>query len=324
MTVRGDQPFRFLRAGNLALVTAILLTTEPAGAADLDWSAPPGCGDAASVVAQVEQLTQQPLSAVEDADFSVHIEPGPGGQWRLLLRTSPRPSGPETVRELQGASCEEAKDAAAISIAMAINLRPDPEPQPAPQAPTDLPQSEPQPPPSAAPAEPQEAALRWTIALGLALDLGTLPALAPGASLELALGFSLLRFGAIVALFPAQEARLDGGELGADMELASAALQACVEPTVGQFRLAGCAGFEIGQLWASSVGVEPEVDAQQLRYGPRAELGVAWPTSSMVRIWSRIGGVFAQPQDWFTVNDEQLHEPAFLALRMALGVEIQF
>jgi hypothetical protein len=299
----------------------------PTRAAELEWSAPAVCGDASSIASQVQQLTQQPLAAVKEADFCVTIELGPSGQWLLHLRTRPRPSGPETVRELSGASCEEAKDAAAVAIAMAIHSLPgstsSAEPGEAPKPEAAGQPSNPSPTKAAGP-ELSERSVRYTLGAGLAADRGTLPALAPGVSLEFAVGVSVLRIVAVATLFPAQQARLADGRRGADIGLALGALLLCGDPAVGPFRLSGCAGFEIERLSASSVGVTPHNEVHRFRFGPRAELGVTWPTTSRVRGWIRAGAAFALPRDWFTLNAEFVHKPAAFALRTTLGVEFEF
>ena len=292
-------------------------------AAEVEWSAPAQCGDPSSLVSQIDVLSQQPLAAVGDVDFSVHLERDSAGPWRLVLRTRERRNGSESVRELSTASCEEAKDAAAVAIAMAIEARRHAPVEAAKVQPVERPPVKRkvavEPPPTAADAT---GGLRLALAAGLAVDAGTLPALAPGPDLEFALDASGLRLIAVISWFPAQTARLSDGASAADIDLMLAGLLACAGPSVRSLRFLGCAGLELGRMTATSIGVRPRVRDASFVYAPRAELGVSWPDSDAVRIWIRAGGVLPLPRNWYTVNGERVHRPGVVGLRATIGVEL--
>jgi hypothetical protein len=305
----------------LAWVGFVWLTCGRVHAAELRWTAPAGCGDRAAVQAQVEDLIGAPLTTVEGVDFSASIELA-GEQWLLRLWTQESPGDLTRSREIYG-SCGELEDAAAVAIAMAITGgRPDT--VPLGERPASAPQpSAAVPPPRAATSTEIGSTVRYSIALALALDLGVLPAFAPGGQLELGLRWPSLQIGLLGALFAQQRELLAGTARGGDFTLALGALVACGRRALpAALHLSGCAGFELGQLTASGVG--PGVrsfDQTKLVYGPRGEVGLSWQVSNELVFFVRLGATMPLARDDFRLGDVTVHKPSQVSFRSQLGVE---
>jgi hypothetical protein len=330
----------WVRGACCALSTVVALAMPLAArAAELRVSAPEPCAEAAAIRAQVESLIGRPLAEVERVDFDVAITARPGGDFMLTLRISEREAGAEAgTRELLGASCAEVSDAAAVAIALAITGDEAPLAQrlaaeharataAATAAPPELPPPAPAPVVTAAPAPARaaEPSPRWfAVALGGVLDGGTLPALAPGAQLELVAGlgaFSLRVYGG--ALAP-QEASLPGSDAGAELGLLLGGGLLCGERAFTALRMLACAGAELGALSGQGKMIAEPEERSVLFGALRADVGAGIELQPSLWLIARGGVAVPLARREFQINRGMtVHRPASVAGRALLGLELR-
>jgi len=221
----------------------------------LSYDVPAGC-DAEDAFRARAEAQRTLADGPGDASVRLRAQAGEGGRWRLHLEVDVAGAAPG-VRELEGASCRDVTDAAALIVAFSLDGE-----APAP-APPRLPPPTPRPVLGAA-RDPQPGVVGredpsppvWLL-LGLAggVDEGTLPALAPGVRAELTLGFRRLSLGLGVASWARVE---DTDASGKGMT--ATAWQGQVTARVRTWeRLELGAHLEIGQVDSVAVGVDTEI-----------------------------------------------------------------
>lgn len=284
----------------------------------LRWDAPPTCPDVASVLRRVDSLRQPAARGAPSRLLQARATVTHEAAWRLLLHTETRAEVGE--RTLSGASCAEVAEAAALILALAADGSdgsPD-APPPVEQLAPPPPVVTPAPPPPAAlspapPARPRVAAWRVHVRAEGLLDVGTLPAVAPGASV--ALGVSRGRWRAELAglVLVSQRAEVTPG-VGGDIGLAGALLRGCFALVHAGVSLDACAAFEGGWMSGQGVGV---VDAQRdggARWAARVGLAARVRITGSVRLRAALepgvafvtptfvvthAGVVYDPSPWF-------------------------
>jgi len=318
-------------SSNWRLLAALCsaLFAARAQAAELRLHAPSGCADAAGVEEQVQRLIGRPLAEVEAIDFEVNIERAIGDRWRVVVRTLPRAGaaadGPRE-RRIEGASCAEVANAAAVAVAMAAleRERRSPAPAPAPATSGEEPARE-----RVTPAEPagadaaQPRSWRAGVAVGGALDVGALPDPAPGAQLELFVGYAALRAVVLGTLFAAQQTRVPG-DRGGEFQLVLGGLLLCAEPTFGRLFALACAGAELGELTGTGIDV---MDPRERGVGwraLRAEAGAGWALGQGLSLVARAGVSAPLSRRQFVLDrTERVHRPGSLTARVWLGIELE-
>jgi hypothetical protein len=245
---------KLLARAAITIATLSALAGE-AQAWTLAYDVPAGC-DAEDAFRARAEAQRTRADGPGDAAVRVSARIGEGGRWRLHLEVDVAGAAPG-VRELEGASCREVTEAAALIVAFSLDGE-----APAPEPPR-LPPPVPRPAFTAA-RDPQPGVLGsevpsppvWLV-LGLAggLDDGTLPAIAPGMRAELALGYRRISLGLGVASW----ARVE--EVDADGQgMSATAWQGQVTARVRTWsRLELGAHLEIGQVDAIAVGVDTRI-----------------------------------------------------------------
>jgi len=303
----------------------LVLMPVSARAAEIRWSGVEACRRESEVTEQVEAMTQRRLGEVDVADFSLELSRAEGDAFRLTLVTTPRHGGVPSTRSLQGASCVDITDAAAVAIALTIGT---PEEQPANlplpgPSPLVSVKNEPRSVDSASPASPGPPRPQLRMGLGGTLDSAVSPHAVLGGALRLALawpGYRLELEGAVYA--PAQV--LDSEQRGGTFQLLYAAPLGCLSRALGGPQALACVGYEVGRLSATGVGVAEPFERHTFWHAARSELGLLWPLSSDLSISGRIGGALALARHTFVLDDPQaVHRPALLSLRAALGLELR-
>jgi hypothetical protein len=295
-------------------------------AAELQLSAQEGCADERSIREQVDRLLGRPLADVEGMAFELSLVEGEGGAVQLRLQTLYAGKAPRQ-RALSAASCREAADAAAVAIAMAVAERERAVAAPV-EAGSDVASGGAQSADDAVrtgDATQADEPLRLVLGLGLALQLGALPALAAGAQLGVGLGYGLWRLELLGALFASQETTLPGDDRGGELGLWLTGLLGCVEPDFGRVRLFGCAGFELGRLTARGLGVMNERDGDSLWRAVRVEAGAAVRLFGDLRALARLGLELPLARDEFVLEmQDRVHRPASLGAHAVVGLEQEF
>lgn len=228
------------------LGAGLLCSATRAQASDLalGWSAPGVCPDVRELQASLRTRLGRPLSFGPDAPtaLSARIEAA-GAGFRLTLNT--RTESGQEQRNLEARSCNELARATLLVAALLLSTRPLPSPAPAPAA------------------SPPSAAEHGPLRLGVSgvLDLGRLPAAAPGLAARLGLDVGRLRLSAGALYLPPRSqavASQPGAELA--MQLTAAQLDVCYAllPSPG---LGLCAMAEAGALSAQGRGLREDQHA---------------------------------------------------------------
>ncbi len=281
-------------AAEVAALAAAALIASPARAGDvadidLRWHAPAGCPDEGHVRAAVERLVGRPLASPGGPWVPVRVEAGPseGGRWAVRIAIGlPGATAPHQ-RRIEGRSCDEVADAAAVAIALTIAPAPShpapaalPPPAPAalpppapveppPPAPVEPPPPAPvAPPPSAttpvepspdhvvAPPPPPSAKVLPALRLFGGADFASLPAPAFGGELAAVLRIGDHRVDLHASgFFPEQVTSPTNAMAGAHISLFAAGARYCYALLQRTIELDGCAGLEAGALFGQSFGI---------------------------------------------------------------------
>jgi hypothetical protein len=245
---------RSRRAAIAAVAIATLVgLAGPAHAWTLAYEAPAGCEEGEAFRARAEAQRARP-DAPSEASVRVQASEA-GGRWHVRLEIGLGTDAAPGARELEGTTCREVTDAAALIVAFSLDGAPVaavPAAVPAPPTPRPVmpPAADPQPSElvDAAPSPPVWMAL----AVAGGLDHGMLPAVAPGLRGGLTIGWRRASLALGLATWAHVE---DLDARGAGM--AATAWQAQVAARVRLWRgLEAGAGLEIGQLDAVAVGVD--------------------------------------------------------------------
>lgn len=221
----------------------------------LRWEAPAGCPPADAVRAEVARLLG---GAVPPDGVPVAAEARAqrdGDRYVLELRTEVDGAGGE--RTLDAPECEELVSAAALILALMIDPEVLSRVEAAPiTTPPGRQLDEPR--ARAVPsAEPARDPITTRVGAAFVLDLGTLPALAPGLRIEVGLGTELLE-GRLRATLVLPQGAVNDMELpGASAELTAlvGGLLGCVRPIEGFRALGLCAELEAGAVFGSAQGI---------------------------------------------------------------------
>jgi hypothetical protein len=268
---------------------------QDASAPEIQWRAPAGCPDGAAVQAEVDALLGRPWRGDDGIAVDAEVSQDVSAGWVLRLRAGDAAS----ERTVPGEGCEALAQAAALMIAWMIDpaagpseVAPEPPMAPEESAATELASprtavlasrvtlvppratrpaaSEPTelgvptlPPPRAEPASGTPVSVG--IGGGLVLDVGTLPALTPGFSLEVVVRIDRLDLRVRGGWLSSQGASLVNVMVaaprgaGVELEHASGSLQACARPLDADADarpgLAICGAVHAGATIARGVGV---------------------------------------------------------------------
>ena len=295
--------------------SAIALTPSLVRAAELRWRAPAECDRGTEATSQIEKLIGEPLAEVEGIAFDVEVSVRDDGAHVVALRTLTS-DGMARTREIEGASCEEVAEAAAVAIALSISERNRAAAEPMPAEPAT---------PAPEASLPVVSEPRWQAGLGLGVvsERGAMPEVGFGALLEGALEHGLLRLGLLIGMLPGQDFELAGRDEGGTFALALAAGQACVHPVFGRIHLLGCGGFEVSRLSAEGRGVSEPLDGDAVLVAPRAEVGVGIAPATAIRVWLRARAAMPLTRPAFLLDDTlEVHRPESVSFAGSLSAEI--
>ena len=311
------------------LLLAALLPAS-AHAADIRWGGDDSCHREQQVTDQIESMIRGPLADAAVADFRIDVRAiQPGGTYLLRLGIHPRSGEASAERVIEGASCADVTDAAAVAIALTIGT-PDDQQLPSPalasettnhRAPVPTGAASPRPRALRSP-ESEPRTLKWLLAVGGALDSSASPKPVFGGSARLALVAVRVRLeveGTAFAVSTVENAQGQGG----DFRLMYGASLGCFIATPAEPKAVVCLGYEVGQLLAEGRGVKVAHDEAQLWHAARGEFGVSWSLSTSWALGARLGGAVAFRRPRFVLdNPEAIHRPASVTLRSWLGVEL--
>jgi len=345
----------------LAAVTPFALTAlaEPARApVDLEWKIPAGgeCPDAAYVRGEVSRLLgEAPVPEEKRVRARAEVWRGEDATWHLKLAVSGAATG---ERSVDAGTCRAIADATALVLALAIDPErvatrsgavappsaassaPSSQPTPSASAPPPAPAPSPSPPPASAAPAPTRAPAPvrpppgpprtppFFVRAEGAMDLGTLPVLAPGVGG--AIGWRPGRLGLSLsgAYFPAVHKLSPGSRTaGGAFDLAAFGARACFAFPIdaSPVELAPCAGLDVDRVSGAAYGVRfpSSGDAVWPAIAAGGELGLHLSELLALRLGLEAAVPFSQPS--FVIDAVGvIHQPFVVAGRVKLGVEIRF
>ena len=334
----------------------------------LRWSAPGACPGEDAVRASVERLlggSPQPSQRALLADGRVEVE----GEDRLRLTLTLASGTSRTSRTLRSATCATLVEAGALLIALAFDpeavaaegarreeapaapapVPPQASPAPTPEPPQASPPPQPPPVPPLAPREAQRTpaprprgapgappapAVGWGPLAAALLDVGSLPAPAPGVRVGLAIQAGAYRVEPLFEAWAASRATLAGRPgAGASLRLLVGAVRACrrLWPWHGRDARAAasaCAGFELGEMHAEGFGVLLPDQGGALWAAPRAEARFELRLASWLALTADAGAAAPLDRRPFVLRlageRTVAHLPAAASLRGAVGLAARF
>lgn len=316
----------WLPAAAAALTLAGVLPSA-ARAAALIIEAPASCVDPSALADEVAELVGQPIEAVPHFDFRIQIAGTAHQRWRLRLETLDRSvPGSQAVirgtRELEAATCAELAEAAALAIAVSLGTaRAEPSP--------------PAPPPVAAPAVPPlvvrstspprpKTPWRAGAGLGVVVESGVLPNVAPGVELEARVDRGALGLALRGTWFGSQDT-LGTAASGGSFQLASGTALACLGVPRGRWVPLVCAGFTLGRLAGRGLNVARPHTGAALWSAGRAELGVARRMGGDAAVFLRAGVAVPLARPTFVLDENQpVYRPGRIAGSVAAGIALEF
>jgi hypothetical protein len=178
-------------------------------------------------------------------------------------------------------------------------------------------QAKPQKEPAAA---PPARSLRWSVALAGLGDIGAFPELGVGVVAAGAVSYGPLRITALGGVLVSSHEQAAGR--GADFALLSGGLLACAQRTLGPGLAWLCGGAELGRLSGAGVGVRNSRSGESLWWGPRADVGAAFPLGASLALLGQAGVIVPQIRPAFVLDDAFVYRPDAIAWRLALGLEL--
>jgi len=299
---------------------------------ELRWSAPAECPTEREVLRSVEQLLAGGSTTELRADARVDKR---AEGFVLALGWSTRDAS--ATRVLEGESCQELAQAAALMLALAAEPK-----APLPSSPGSNPDTsggrptqpaEPLPASIATPGaaagpdrvaspRPTDARLTLSVRTGAAVDAGSLPRASVGVlgGAAIRLGAPSLRLDASVFAPKEEEKPFGGGRFG----LGTAALAACYAFSLGVVELEPCAAAELQVVASRGLRLRSHEEraALLLRLGAGVEVDLELTRS--LGVFAGIWGLWAPARPRFVVDGEPVFRPAALVPRAALGFEYAF
>ncbi len=310
----------------MAVLSAVTLLASPAGAeapADvvLSWSAPAGCPDEAYLRAAVERIAGRALRSPGGPRIPVRIEamPSEGGAWTVRIAIEPLGAAAPRERRLDGPTCAEVADAAAVVVAVAIAQAP----APTPPAPVPV-VVEPGPDHAAQPAPAPE--LRPGLRVFGGMDFASLPA--PSFGVEVA---AVLVSGADrvevrgSGWLPEQAMAASPAMAGAHVSLVAAGARYCRALVQHTIDLGACAGVEAGALLGNSFGVTHPASGAAPWVAP--DLGVLglWNLTRRFSLALELDGLVPLVRESFQIGGVgAIYRPPPVTGRALLGLELHF
>jgi hypothetical protein len=296
-------------------------------AAELHWLGESECRREAEVREQIESMTQRPLASVQSADFELEPLPLESGAFRLQLTSVNRTTGARETRVMQGASCAEVTDAAAVAIALAVGSEPDQSPMAAHQEPVPATNTPPSVivPRADAPLTDVKAPppARWLVGVGATFDSAVTPRPVPGAALLVGIRWRALRAELEAGAFVPSSTR-DAQAKGGKFQLLYVAPRASAAARLGRSILGLGLAYELGSLEAEGEGVERPYSRSTLWHAIRPEVGFAWPLAGRLWLSGRAGTAVALARHTFFLDGpDVVHRPSRLSLRAAVGLELE-
>ena len=302
----------------------------------VEWIAPAECPDQAHVIAAIERHLGAPPGSWPELIAHVEVVKDGGHGWHMILRTRGAAGAGERV--VEGDSCEEIAEAAALMVALALEAVPRtdrrmdvalpvlwaapalPE-MVAPEVP--VPRAEQRMPGRVAglAARPR---LAWRVRGTVAYGALALPGMGAGVGAGVAVVRERLRLElSVVHWLTRTEAARGHATAGGRFGLEAATVRGCwrIAARIG----AGCLGVELGAMRGAGFGVEREGVSHALWAAPLAGFVHSYAITDSVGIVAAVDYAVALRRPRFVLTGlGQVHQPGASALRIFLGGEARF
>ncbi len=286
------------------------------------WTAPADeCPDEAAFIARVEAH----FGGALDADLTATVtatKTDPG--WTVRIETTTGDATGE--RTIEGATCAEVFDAAALVVAMAVPPKissPPPPPEGEGDRPPPPPPQPPSPPPSP-PPPPPPLPVHISARIVVGSNLGMLPGADPGFAAAFAVSRGRLRgeVGASTWLERSRSVDTDDGVRGADLSLKAAGLRACYLPAA---RVWTCAAGELGSMRGIGFGADDDFDRSStwLAGGASAVAPFSLSRSFNIVVIADALAPIRRPR-FLHDGPVEVYQPAPVIGRLWVGAAVQF
>jgi len=290
---------------------------------DLQWTTLPECPDQGKVFADVERLSHRHIEKVGHPQLGVSgVVDVRDGTWVVELQVSEDGASPH-ARKVEGKSCREVSDAAAVVIALALDAPPEhpatdvippPPKPPAPPAPP------PQRPKLPTPPPPTKHRVGFRLALLAGVDAVALPGFAFGGGLSAALTYVSNRFEARGLFFAPRDEQVSA-KSGASVALYTGALRYCrVLVDQSAFDIATCGGFEGGALDGHGFGFVKNGSGLGRWLAPELSIGGAGHPAKGLAIGLELEGLVPIVRDNFRVDTNLAYRTAPVDGRLLLSI----
>jgi len=308
------------------LVGSALSASAPAlaeGAPELGWVGP----ECSSFAPAFQEKLVASLAPEERAKLSgaVSVERrGEKLEVALELALSGTPLG---ARRIEVKSCSAAVDTAAVAASLAVFSATETPPEPKPQAvsaPVLAPSAAPPPAPRREPPVPPRPSLDPYAGVLLAVDVGALPDLAPGAALELGLGFGRFSAGLLGAVSLAERYDVDAAGR-VRLQLWSATVRGCYA-VYGwrQLRADTCAGARLLNMRGRGEGFDVDREGSLVAWAPLLGLDLALRAPAPLEWRLELDGSAPLSRQRFVVRSREVARLEPLTLGARLGALVRF
>jgi hypothetical protein len=322
------------------LASSSLALAEAPARIELAWDAPVGCPTREVVLARVEQLLgESSTSNDQPLDVRASITLQPDGTFRAALGTPQ--AGTDRLRTLEAATCVELAEASAVVIALVFSPAAmteriegpaqSPPPREAPTAAGEVVPSEVAPSGRRGMITPSalrgHAQLRLGVSAGVAADVGTIAAVAPGLMLQAGAHYGTsFEFAVRGSYFPDRSSTVAAQpNKGADIQLGTLATLACFFPIVLPVELGLCGELELGYLHARGFGTAFDAGRGAWWLAPGAGLSAAYPARGRFRSRFNADALFPIARTEFLLtNVGSAHQLPAISPRFGFCLELVF
>jgi hypothetical protein len=311
-----------------ALDTATLARADDRPDIELRWSAPSGCPDEASVRGAIERFASHPVASPsgQRVQVAVDVASSSVGAWTVRIAITNPGDTVARERRIEGATCAEVTDAAALAIAMAI-VAPRPSPSPAAEVPASQPPRAPE-PPRDAPKAPtvRRPEQRGGVRVLAGADFASLPAPTFGAEIAGSWLFGANRLEAFgSAWLPVQASSTMLATAGAHLSLFAGGARYCRMFLERALDVGACGGLEAGAIRGMSYGVTRPAPGVGGWVAPSVGLLGQWAFSRPFSLELRLDGLVPVLRESFQIGAVgEIYRPPPVSGRALLGVEAHF
>lgn len=320
----------------------------------LTWDAPPNCPSDARVRATIKEALENytPPKPVSAAVLVRHTAAG------FELTISLDKDGKHSERTLEGTSCDELSDAAALILVMTVDprfkgssLQQSPSPtdgaHEADLQPNSIPEPRPAPAPAPAPrsnrglemnsAKPSSSLeerdistrteqLRFVSDAQVGLGWGPLPRFGSMVELGLGVGAHLWRAGVIASYWPeTQGSSFPDSNRSVRAQLWAMGVQACGEPATKRFSFPLCGGVQAGQMIAHGRGALEAREARSAWVAAHLSTRVVFWALENLGVSLEVSGHVALRRPTFDTRPSRniVHKANLLGVRASVGLNFR-